>query len=149
METGIRIRLLREGAKIPEYATGGSAAFDLRACMDKEELTINPGELKSVPTGIAIQPEDAGFATFVFARSGLAVKHGVALSNGVGVIDADYTGEISVGLVNLSDKPYTIKNGERIAQAAVMPVSRAVFALCSKLDATARGAGGFGSSGRM
>ena len=103
----------------------------------------------SVPTGIAIglpSPETVGL---VFARSGLAVKHGLCLSNGVGVIDSDYTGEIKVGMVNLSDAPYELQPGERIAQLVVMPVHLPELAEVEDLEETQRGAGGFGSTGRV
>ena len=130
----------------PFYATPGSAAMDLHACLD-EPVTIAPGELVSLPTGIAIALPSAGYAALVFARSGLGVKHGIALSNGVGVIDSDYRGEIQVGLTNLSRVPYTISPGDRIAQLAVVPVVQARLMPVEDLDETGRGSGGFGSTG--
>lgn len=137
----------RPAAKMPAYATPGAAAADLCAVLDAP-LTIAPGGRAMVPTGIAIQLPGPGYAALVCARSGLAVKNGVTLSNGVGVIDSDYRGEIQVGLVNLGDAAYTIRPGERVAQLMVLPVEQAAFAETDTLDDTTRGAGGFGSTGR-
>lgn len=141
------IQKLDERAQLPVRSTPGSAGADLHALLD-EPLTIPAGGRAVVPTGIAIglpSPETVGL---VFARSGLAVKHGLTLSNGVGVIDSDYRGEIRVGLVNLSDQPYTIQPGERIAQLVVAPVCLPVLREVDRLEDTQRGAGGFGSTGR-
>lgn len=143
-------RIPTAGGRLPElpaFATAGSAGADLRANLD-EPLTIEPMGRAMIPTGLAIQLPDAGYGAFVFARSGLAVKHGLALSNGVGVIDSDYRGEIKVGLVNLSQEAYTIQPGERMAQLVVMPVVPFVAVEAEELEDTARGAGGFGSTGR-
>ena len=131
----------------PFYASAGAAAMDLHACLD-EPVTIAPGELVSIPTGIAIALPSAEYVALVFARSGLGIKHGIALSNGVGVIDSDYRGEIRVGLTNLSDTAYTVAPGDRIAQLAVMPVVQAQLEVCGSLDETERGQGGFGSTGK-
>ncbi|NLM61880.1 MAG: dUTP diphosphatase [Clostridiales bacterium] len=129
----------------PARATGGAAGMDLRACID-EPVELQPGKLTTVPSGIAIElPE--GYAAFVFARSGLGIKHGITLSNSVGVIDSDYRGEIRIGLINLSDKSYTIQPGDRIAQLVVMQVAAPVF-VEGELGRTDRGDGGFGSTGR-
>lgn len=130
----------------PFYASAGAAAMDLHACLD-EPVTIAPGELVSIPTGIAIALPSAAYVALVFARSGLGVKHGIALSNGVGVIDSDYRGEIKVGLTNLSRTPYTISPADRIAQLAVMPVVQVNPVPVADLDETERGSGGFGSTG--
>ena len=108
----------------PFYATAGAAAMDLCACVDAP-VEVAPRALVSIPTGIAIALPSAEYVALVFARSGLGIKHGIALSNGVGVIDSDYRGEIRVGLTNLSDTPYTVRPGDRIAQLAVMPVVQA------------------------
>ena len=137
----------RPGAKVPAYATPGAAAADLCAVLDAP-LTLPPGGRAVIPTGIAIQLPGPGYVALLCARSGLAVKNGVTLSNGVGVIDSDYRGEIRAGLVNLGDAAYTIQPGERIAQLMVLPVEQAVFAEVPALDETARGLGGFGSTGR-
>ena len=143
----LNIKKVRDGAILPKRATQGSAGMDLCACIDAP-VTLAPGQLAKIPTGIAIGIADPHYAAFVFARSGLAVKHGVALSNGVGVIDSDYTGEVQVGLCNLSDAPYEIRPGERIAQLVLMPVALPQICEVDTLDQTARGDGGFGSTGR-
>lgn len=143
----LKIKLLSPNAALPQYATPGSAAMDLTACID-EPVTIAPRQLVTLPTGVAIALPSAQYVALVFARSGLGVKHGVALSNGVGVIDSDYRGEIRVGLTNLSDAPYTIQPGDRVAQLAVVPVVQAQVVPVTELDETARGEGGFGSTGK-
>ena len=130
----------------PFYATEGSAGLDLSACCE-EEITLAPGERRGIPTGVAIQLPD-GYGGFVFARSGLASRHGIAMSNGVGVIDSDYRGEVGMGLINLSDEPYTIQPGERVAQLCIAPVYTAAFAQADALEETSRGEGGFGSTGK-
>lgn len=137
------------GTEIPApfYASAGAAAMDLCACMD-EAVEIAPRALVSIPTGIAIALPGPGYVALIFARSGLGVKHGITLSNGVGVIDSDYRGELRVGLTNLSDAPYTVQPGDRIAQLAVIPVVQVQPELCDELEDTARGAGGFGSTGK-
>lgn len=135
-------------AKTPQYATPGSAAADLCAVLSAP-LTLAPGARARVPTGIAIQLPGPEYAALVCARSGLATKHGLTLSNGVGVIDSDYRGEIQVGLINLGGEAYTIQPGERIAQLMILPVARADFCQTRTLDETPRGAGGFGSTGRV
>ena len=131
----------------PFYASAGAAAMDLCACVD-EAVTLNAGERRLVPTGIAIALPSPEYVALVFARSGLGIKRGVCLSNGVGVIDSDYRGEIRVGLVNQSQTPYTVQPGDRIAQLAVMPVVQAELEITDTLDETQRGAGGFGSTGK-
>ena len=132
---------------LPHFATGGAACMDLCACMD-ESITLNAGERHLVPTGIAIALPSAEYVALVFARSGLGIKKGVCLSNGVGVIDSDYRGEIGVGLVNLGDAPYTVQPGDRIVQLMVVPVVQPTLTVVDTLDETERGAGGFGSTGR-
>ena len=131
----------------PFYASAGAAAMDLCACVD-EPVTVEPRALVSIPTGIAIALPSAEYVALVFARSGLGIKHGITLSNGVGVIDSDYRGEIQVGLTNLSDKPYTIHPGDRIAQLVVTPVVLPQLEWVEELDDTDRGTGGFGSTGQ-
>ena len=111
----LKIKKLRDSARIPCRATDGAAGMDLYACLD-EPLTLAPGQLAIVPTGIAIELPDNSCAAFLYARSGLGVKHGICLSNGVGVIDSDYRGEVCAGLCNVSDKPYVIEPGERVCQ---------------------------------
>lgn len=143
----IQFVLTRPGAKAPAYATPGSAAADLCAVLDAP-LTLEPGGRAMVPTGLAIQLPGPEYVALVCARSGLAVKHGLTLSNGVGVIDSDYRGEIQVGLVNLCSEAYTIQPGERVAQLMILPVAQAAFCQVQQLEDTDRGAGGFGSTGR-
>ena len=143
----IKIKKLKENAKIPKRATSGSAGMDLYACID-EPIILAPGQLAIVPTGIAIALPDNGCAAFLYARSGLGVKHGICLSNGVGVIDSDYRGEICAGLCNVSDKPYTIEPDERVCQMVIAPVLTPDVVEVSELDDTDRGEGGFGSTGK-
>ena len=143
----LNIKLLNDNATLPQYATSGSAAMDLTACIDAP-VTIAPRQLVTIPTGIAIALPSADYVALIFARSGLGVKHGISLSNGVGVIDSDYRGELKVGLTNLSDEPYTIQPGDRVAQLAILPVVQANVVQVSELDETGRGAGGFGSTGK-
>ncbi len=143
----VKIKKMRENAVIPKRATPGAAGADLYACID-QEIVLHPGELVMIPTGIAIELPDQELGAFLFARSGLGVKHGICLSNGVGVVDSDYRGEICVGLCNVSDKEYTIRPQERIAQMVIMPVVCASFAETETLSDTERGNGGFGSTGQ-
>lgn len=143
-----KVRRLRESAKLPFRATEGSAGMDLYACIDSP-VTLGAGEKAVIPTGIAIELPSAELAAFVFARSGLAIKHGIGLLNGVGVIDSDYRGEICVGVINQLAEPYTIAPDERIAQLVIMPVSLITPVEAQSLDDTARGEGGFGSTGKV
>ena len=143
----IKIKKLKENAKIPKRATSGSAGMDLYACID-EPITLAPGQLAIVPTGIAIALPDNTCAAFLYARSGLGVKNGICLSNGVGVIDSDYRGEICAGLCNVSDTPYTIEPDERVCQMVIAPVLTPDVVEVSELDDTDRGEGGFGSTGK-
>lgn len=142
-----KVRRLRESAKLPFRATEGSAGMDLYACIDSP-VTLGAGEKAVIPTGIAIELPSAELAAFVFARSGLAIKHGIGLLNGVGVIDSDYRGEICVGVINQLAEHYTIAPDERIAQLVIMPVSLINPVEAQSLDDTARGEGGFGSTGK-
>lgn len=142
-----KVRRLRESAKLPFRATEGSAGMDLYACIDSP-VTLGAGEKAVIPTGIAIELPSAELAAFVFARSGLAIKHGIGLLNGVGVIDSDYRGEICVGVINQLAEPYTIAPDERIAQLVIMPVSLITPVEAQSLEDTARGEGGFGSTGK-
>ena len=148
MNQKVNVKKLREDAVIPQRATDGSAGADLYACID-EPVTIAPGQLVKIPTGIAIELSDSGMAAFLFARSGLGVKHGITLANSVGVVDSDYRGEICVGLCNVSSEPYTVTPHERVAQMVIMPVVCADFIEVAELGQTQRGAGGFGSSGKL
>jgi dUTP pyrophosphatase len=130
----------------PQYATIGSAGVDLLASLDGE-LLIQPGEIVRVPTGIAIGLPGPEIGAFIFARSGLATKHGLALANGVGVIDSDYRGEIQVAVINQGAQAFKVSNGDRIAQMVFLPVYLADFQIVNHLDDTTRGSGGFGSTG--
>ncbi|MBQ8416171.1 MAG: dUTP diphosphatase [Clostridia bacterium] len=143
----VKLKLTR-GMSAPEYATPGSAAVDLRAALEEGELlTLLPGERALVPTGLAISPESSGFVAVIAARSGLGVKKGISLSNGIGVIDSDYRGEISVGLINHGQEPFEVRRGDRIAQMMFLPVETAEFIVTDTLDETERGSGGFGHTG--
>ena len=145
-ELKIKVKKLTESAKIPSYQSSASAGCDLHADIPAP-VTILPGERALIPTGLSIEPESEGVGIFLFARSGLAAKHGITLSNCVGVVDADYRGEIKVSLVNLSGAPYTVAPAERIAQLVVMPYLAVDFCEVDALDETERGDGGFGSTG--
>ena len=149
MELKIKPLSPKIGTEIPfpAYATAGSAGMDLRACLDTP-LTLNPGDRVGVPTGFAIALPGPEWVAYIFARSGLGIKNGITLPNCVGVIDSDYRGEIIVALTNLSDTPYTIQPGDRVAQLVISPVVQAQISLVDQLDETGRGAGGFGSTGR-
>ena len=144
----VKYKLLDPRAKAPAYATPGAAAADLCAVLDAP-LTLEPGQRAMVPTGLAIELPGPDCVALVYARSGLAIKQGVTLSNCVGVIDSDYRGEIKVGLVNLGAAPVTLAPGERVAQLCIAPVWQATFAPAQELSDTDRGAGGFGSTGRL
>ncbi|MBQ1553366.1 MAG: dUTP diphosphatase [Clostridia bacterium] len=142
----IKIKKLREDARVPLRATAGSAGADLYALND-EPVTLEPGGSYTFPTGIAIELPSPDLAAFVFARSGLACKHGISPANCVGVIDSDYRGEIKVCLVNNYNEAFTVEPGERIAQLVVMKVGLPVFTVSEEISDTERGAGGFGSTG--
>lgn len=136
-----------EKAILPKIATQGSAGMDLHACID-EEIVLKPGNRVLVPCGFAISIPGSEYAAFIFARSGLAIKHGITLSNGVGVVDSDYRGEICVGLYNSGEEEYHIKPQERIAQMIIMPVESFPMVEVESLDDTSRGENGFGSTGK-
>lgn len=141
----INVKKLRESAKLPVYATSGSAAADL--CADPPSVVeIKPGERKIVPTGISIELPKS-HAALICARSGLASKKGLALANGVGVIDSDYRGEIGVPMINLGSESVFIEKGDRIAQMMITPVVQVNFSEKDRLSDTSRGEGGFGSTG--
>ena len=143
----IRIKKFSDRVVIPIKATEGSAGYDLTAAI-KEPMTIQPGEIVRIPTGLAIELPDSDLVAMIYARSGLSVKHGITLPNGVGVIDSDYRGEIQVALWNLSNKLYTVEPGERVAQLIIMPVVPTVLKLTDTLEDTRRSTGGFGSTGK-
>lgn len=137
---------LSENATVPSYGTEFSAGADLYALLDAESVTVLSGQTYLVHTGIALEiPE--GLGGFIFARSGLATKKGLAPANKVGVIDSDYRGEIMIPLYNQSSAPQVIENGERVAQLVLMPYVKASFTETESLEASSRGKGGFGSTG--
>jgi len=132
---------------LPAYATEGSAGMDLRACIDAP-FTLNPGQTKLIPTGMAIHVADPGLCAMLLPRSGLGHKHGVVLGNLVGLIDSDYQGQLMVSCWNRGATPFVIEPAERIAQMVLVPVVQAELTIVDDFDATDRGAGGFGHSGR-
>jgi len=136
---------LRE--QLPHYATPGAAGLDLRACLEAP-LTLAPGQTELVPTGIAIHLADPGLAAVILPRSGLGHKHGIVLGNLVGLIDSDYQGQIFVSTWNRGNTPFTLNPLERLAQLVVVPVVQVAFNVVADFAASARGAGGFGSTGK-
>ncbi|MDX8401331.1 MAG: dUTP diphosphatase [Mariprofundaceae bacterium] len=146
IEIPIRILPNGKGLDLPHYASAQAAGMDLRAATE-EDIVLRPGERMLVPAGFAMAlPE--GYEAQIRPRSGLALKHGVTVLNSPGTIDADYRGEVGVILINLSDTPFHVQRGERIAQMVIAPVAQATWKPCDVLEETGRGAGGFGSSGR-
>ncbi len=147
--TTVEMKILDERIRehLPAYATPGSAGLDLRACVDAA-VRIAPGETVLVPTGIAIHIADPGLAALILPRSGLGHKHGIVLGNLVGLIDSDYQGPLMVSCWNRGDAVFTLEPLERLAQLVVVPVVQAGFRVVDDFDASARGSGGFGSTGR-
>lgn len=133
---------------LPAYATSGSAGLDLRACLDNA-IELTPGQTELIPTGLAIHIADQQLAAVILPRSGLGHKHGIVLGNLVGLIDSDYQGQLMVSVWNRGDTTFTIEPGERIAQMVLVPVVQAEFNIVDDFDATERGTGGFGHSGRQ
>lgn len=147
----IKLRILdpRLGREfpLPDYATEGSAGIDLRACVE-EPLRLRPGEVALVPTGMAIHIADPGLAAVILPRSGLGHKHGIVLGNLVGLIDSDYQGQVLVSCWNRGSEAFEIEPGARLAQMVFVPVVRAAFEVVSEFEASGRGGGGFGHTGR-
>ena len=143
----MRVLDVRMRAHMPAYATQGSAGMDLRACIEAP-VTIAPGDTHLISTGIAIHIGDPGYAAVILPRSGLGHKHGIVLGNLVGLIDSDYQGPLMVSCWNRSHEAYTIEPLDRIAQLVIVPVARAAFTIVDDFAASARGEGGFGSSGK-
>jgi dUTP pyrophosphatase len=137
----------RMAASLPAYATPGAAGLDLRACLD-QALTLAPGQTMLIPTGLAIHIGDPGLAALILPRSGLGHKHGIVLGNLVGLIDSDYQGQLMVSCWNRGQDSFVIQPMERIAQLVIVPVVQAQFRRVESFDASARGDGGFGSTGR-
>jgi dUTP pyrophosphatase len=148
--TRVDVRILdpRMKDRLPAYATTGSAGLDLRACIDAP-IVLAPGTAELVPTGLAIHLGDPGHAAMILPRSGLGHRHGIVLGNLVGLIDSDYQGPLMVSCWNRGQAPFTIEPFERIAQLVVVPVVQAEFRVVDRFDASERGAGGFGSTGRI
>lgn len=142
----IPVKILREGAKLPTYGSAEAAGADLYACLE-ENVTILPGQTSFIPTGFAMAVP-RGCAGLIYARSGMACKRGLAPANKVGVIDSDYRGEIIVALHNHGTEERTVAHGERIAQMVITPVLTPAYEIAESLDDTARGEGGFGSTGK-
>lgn len=145
----VQLKILRPeiAAKLPQYATSGSAGLDLRACIPAAR-TVRAGETVLIPTGIAIYLDNPQLAAMLLPRSGLGHKHGIVLGNLVGLIDSDYQGELMVSVWNRGSDSFVIEPFERIAQMVIVPVVQADFALVDEFAASERGTGGFGSTGR-
>ena len=142
----LTFQLLREGAAVPVRATASSAGLDLTACLP-EPVIIPPHEIRMIPTGLAAAPDRNDVMLMLCARSGLASKHGIGMANGVGIVDADYRGEICVPLINQGSEPFEVTGGMRIAQLIAVPVLLPEISTAETLPETARGTGGFGSTG--
>ena len=147
VELRILDKRLGDSIELPTRATEGSAGLDLRACL-QEPLTLEPGQSELVPTGFAIHIADPGYAALILPRSGLGHKHGIVLGNLVGLIDSDYQGEIMISCWNRGRDAFTIEVGERIAQLVVVPVQQVEFKIVEEFPQSARGAGGFGHTGK-
>jgi dUTP pyrophosphatase len=147
--TTIDVKVLDErvAGHLPQYATPGSAGLDLRACIDAP-LLVEPGQAMLIPTGLAIHIGDPGLAAVLLPRSGLGHKHGLVLGNLVGLIDSDYQGPLMVSCWNRGSQAYTVQPLERVAQMVIVPVVQAAFRRVDEFGASARGEGGFGSTGR-
>ncbi len=149
IETKIMNPLLGTSIPLPTHATDGSAALDLRACLE-EAVTLFPGTTMIIPSGIAIAIHDPSLVAILAPRSGLGIKHGIVLANTIGVIDSDYQGEIMVGLRNQGESSYTVQPGERICQMLFMPVVQATLRVVAAFsEESVRGSGGFGSTGKQ
>ncbi|RTZ60884.1 MAG: dUTP diphosphatase [Gammaproteobacteria bacterium] len=150
MNKKIQLKILdpRLGSEfpLPAHATDGSAGVDLRACVD-ETTTLNPGETKLIPTGMAVHIADPSLAAMLLPRSGLGHKHGIVLGNLVGLIDSDYQGQVYASLWNRGDTPFDIAPGDRICQMVFVPVTQVDFDIVEEFDESQRGAGGFGHTG--
>lgn len=147
MHVDLKILDERVRDQLPHYATPGSAGLDLRACLDGP-VTLDPGETRLIPTGLAMHLDDPGYAAMILPRSGLGHKHGVVLGNLVGLIDSDYQGQLMVSIWNRSQEAFTIQPFERVAQMVIVPVVQASFRVVDEFAASDRGAGGFGSTGK-
>ena len=147
MKIDVKILDTRLHEQMPAYATHGSAGLDLRACLS-EPLILTPNAWQLVPTGMAIYLQDPAYAALILPRSGLGHKHGIVLGNLVGLIDSDYQGQLMVSAWNRSDVAFTIEPMERIAQLVIVPVVQAQFNIVTEFEASERGVGGYGSTGK-
>lgn len=147
LQVELKILDTRLNEAMPSYATTGSAGLDLRACLD-EAITIQPGETTLIPTGMAIHLADPNYAAMILPRSGLGHKHGIVLGNLVGLIDSDYQGQLFVSCWNRSQTAFVMNPMERMAQLVIVPVIQANFSVVDEFDASERGEGGFGSTGK-
>jgi dUTP pyrophosphatase len=148
IETKIMNPLMGSRIPLPTYATDGSAAMDMRACLDAP-LTVQPGETVLIPSGIAISIHDRSLVALLVPRSGLGIKHGIVLANTIGVIDSDYQGEIGIGILNRGAAAYTVEPGERICQMLFVPIVQTELNIVDEFSKdSSRGAGGFGHTGR-
>ena len=148
MKIDVKILDARMRDQLPQYATPGAAGLDLRACID-DAIVLNPGETQLIPTGLAIHIADPGYAAMILPRSGLGHKHGIVLGNLVGLIDSDYQGPLMVSCWNRGQMAFTLAPMERLAQLIIVPVMQAEFQVVDDFAASARGEGGFGSTGRQ
>ena len=148
MKLQVKILDPRLSGELPAYATPGSAGLDLRACLDAP-LTIAPGTTHLIPTGLAVHLADPGYAGLILPRSGLGHKHGIVLGNLVGLIDSDYQGPLMVSCWNRGTQPFRLEPLERLAQFVIVPIVQAAFEVVQDFAASARGGGGFGSTGRQ
>ena len=148
MKIDVKILDARMRDQLPQYATPGAAGLDLRACID-HEMVLNPGETQLIPTGLSIHIQDPGYAAMILPRSGLGHKHGIVLGNLVGLIDSDYQGPLMVSCWNRSQTAFSLAPMERLAQLVIVPVIQAEFCVVDDFAASARGEGGFGSTGRQ
>ena len=149
MSLQVELKILdsRLNENMPAYATSGSAGLDLRACIN-EAITIKPGETTLIPTGMAIHLANPAYAAMILPRSGLGHKHGIVLGNLVGLIDSDYQGQLFVSCWNRSQEAFVMNPMERMAQLVIVPVAQANFSVVAEFNASARGEGGFGSTGK-
>jgi dUTP pyrophosphatase len=148
MKMDVKILDARLRDQLPHYATAGSAGLDLRACIEAP-ITLQPGETQLIPTGLAIHLADPGYAAMILPRSGLGHKHGIVLGNLVGLIDSDYQGQLMVSTWNRGQQAFELAPLERLAQLVIVPVMQAEFNIVEDFEASQRGEGGFGSTGRQ
>lgn len=147
LKLDVRVLDARLRDQMPQYATPGAAGLDLRACIE-QTLTLNPGEVQLLPTGLSMHIADARYAALILPRSGLGHKHGIVMGNLVGLIDSDYQGPLMVSCWNRGQEPFRIEPMERIAQLVLVPVMQVQWNVVESFETSARGTGGFGSTGK-